>query len=199
MKDTQFTSIRAVIFDMDGTLVRSDLDFDLIRREASVPEDIPMLEYLASAKDREKRKAREVLLRHENRAAQEASLLPGTRHVLNQLRNHAIPLGLLTRNSRRSVDLVLEKFGLKLDMTVSRDDATPKPSPEPVRIMADNFGTTPEQTLVVGDYLFDIQAARRAGARSAIVKTERNQEFRHLADTTLDTLNEVLNLIGIQT
>ena len=184
---------------MDGTLVKSDLDFQQIRSEACVPDGTPDLELLDLIEGERGVKALHVLLTHEERAAQTCQLLPGAEEVLRELRRRQFPLALLTRNSRRSVEHVLSRFDLEFDCSISREEAAPKPSPEPVRTIGSQLNIPPTNLLLVGDYLFDLQAAKAAGARSAILRTERTEPFVHDADIVLEDLRELPDYIPDQT
>jgi HAD superfamily hydrolase (TIGR01509 family) len=195
---TPLQNVRGVIFDMDGTLVVSDLDFQLIRAEAGVPDEMAILEYLASADSPRRETVRRVLLRHERRAARTCRLVPGAQNVLNALRGSGYRLALLTRNSRESVDHVLSRFELEFDVTVSREDATPKPAPDPVLKIAKRFQLPASDLLVVGDYLFDVEAGRAAGARTALLRTERTTAFLDRADIALDELTDLMGHLPLR-
>jgi len=187
--------IKGVIFDMDGTLTVSELDFGRIRREAGVPEGVPILEYLGSAPPHLRRRVEGVLERHESQAARRCGLRRGARHVLETLRARGIRVALLTRNSRSSVEILLERFCLHFDCCVSREDAAPKPSAEPVLKIAAELGLEASELLVVGDYVFDVEAGRAAGARTAFLKTEHCQAPLPEADFVLSELAGVLDLL----
>ncbi len=189
---TQLPPIKSFIFDMDGTLVDSDLDFSRIRAEAQVPCNTPILEYIDSAAEQDRRLARKVLLEHEARAAESCELLPDVRTVLSTLRERGHPISILTRNSGRSARIVVDRFQLEVDCVVSRDDATPKPAPDPVYHIAEQFDTPPRNTLLVGDYLFDLESAHAAGANSALIRTERTEPYLHRADLVLNAVSELL-------
>jgi HAD superfamily hydrolase (TIGR01509 family) len=184
--------VRGVIFDMDGTLVESALDFDRIRAEARVPEGEPILEFLEGAAEPDRRRVLEVLHRHERRAASESRLRDGVGEVLDELSRRGLRTALLTRNSADSVRTVLERFGLRLDCWVSRETARPKPSPEPVLAIAARLGLAPEEMLMVGDYVFDVQAGRAAGARTAFLRVAGGIETPAEADLVIHDLRELL-------
>jgi HAD superfamily hydrolase (TIGR01509 family) len=185
--------VKGVVFDMDGTLVTSHLDFNRIRSEAGVPAGIPVLEYIERAEEPQRRRALAVLVAHESRAARECALLPGAGEVLETLRERGLKLALLTRNSRESVSLVLERLALKFDCYVAREDAAPKPSPEPVLKIARILGLRAGQLLVVGDYVFDIESGRAAGAYTALLRTEKPLNPCPEADLFVDHLAELLD------
>ncbi|MBS3761949.1 MAG: HAD family hydrolase [Planctomycetes bacterium] len=190
--------IQGVIFDMDGTLVQSDLDFRHIREEAEVPVDTPILEYVASADFKTQQKVLQVLEKHEKKAALTCELVPEAKEILHKLKSRGYPLGLLTRNSRHSVTCVIQRFALQFDCWITREDADPKPSPEPVRKIASIFNLRTSQLLLIGDYVFDIQAGNEAGAFTALLKNQRNRAFAEQADIVLETLGDLFDYLPDQ-
>ena len=186
---------------MDGTLTDSPLDFARIRAECGVPTGRPVLEHLAGLPEPERGRAEAVLAEHERRAAAECVLRDGAREVIEGLRTRGLKTALLTRNSAESVRTVLARFALEFDCWLSREDAEPKPSPDAVLKIARRFGMRPQEMLVVGDYVFDMQAGRAAGARTAFV---RNAKVLGLpaatglpaeADFVISDLHELLDLV----
>ena len=187
--------IKGVVFDMDGTLTLCELDFGRIRREAGVPDGMPILEYLSSAPPPVRKKVERVLERHESRAARHCDLRPGAEQVVGALRERGMRVALVTRNSKSSVQILLERFSLRFDSCVTREDAAPKPSAEPILKIAAELGLEPSELLVVGDYVFDVEAGRAAGARTAFLRTEHFTGPVPAADAVLSDLTELLNLL----
>lgn len=190
-----FTRVRGVVFDMDGTLTESCLDFARIRAEADVPDGRPILEYLETAPEAVRGRVEEVLLRHERRAALDCSLHEGAREVTEELARRGIRTALLTRNSAESVRTVLGRFGLSFDCWLSREHAEPKPSPRPVLAIAERLALEPSELLMVGDYLFDVQSGLAAGAWTAFVRRPGGLDPPEEADVVIDNLLELLDLI----
>ncbi len=186
--------MRGVVFDMDGTLTESNLDFDLIRRECAVPEGEPILEHMESATPAERSRMAAVLEAHEARAADQCALRQGAREVVEELRRRGLRTALLTRNSARSVRTVLRRFGLRFECCVSRDDGRPKPAAEPVLRIARELALAPAELLVVGDYVFDVQAGRAAGAATALLNVGRRALPPPEPDIMLHDLSELLDL-----
>jgi HAD superfamily hydrolase (TIGR01549 family) len=180
--------LRCVIFDLDNTIVDSDLDFAAIRAEIGI--DGPLLEYRAQADEAEKRRVDEILDRHERRAAGTCTLCEGAEEMLSFLRAHGVRTALLTRNSRQSVNTVLARHNLQFDFIVSREDSAPKPSPEPVFLICKRFGVQPGEALVVGDYLYDIQTGQAAGARTILVRGPHRHSFEAQPDHEVASLRE---------
>ncbi|HVR86434.1 MAG TPA: HAD family hydrolase [Planctomycetota bacterium] len=187
--------LKAVIFDLDGTLTRPFLDFSAIRAAIGIPE--PLLEtMLAMPPGTARDEAFGILERFEGEAAEKSELNSGAREVLAFLTKRSIPLGVVTRNSRRSADLILRKHGLRLDMCVTRDDAPAKPRPEPLWMICERFRVLPAHTLMVGDFKFDILAGLNAGTRTALLTNGRVPSYLKEVepDHLLERLEDLLRL-----
>jgi hypothetical protein len=99
-------TLSGIIFDMDGTLVDSGLDFDAIRRDIGLPEKHPILEGVeAIAEGPERDRALEILHRHEHDGAMRATPFPGVADLLGRLVQLELRSGVLTRNSRASAQV----------------------------------------------------------------------------------------------
>jgi phosphoglycolate phosphatase-like HAD superfamily hydrolase len=96
----------------------------------------------------------------------------------------------VTRNSRKSVDLVLARLRLCFDAVVTRDDAPPKPAPEPVWLACRRMGLAPSGVLFVGDFEFDMLAGRSAGVRTILLRGPALTASEH-ADLIVDSLGEL--------
>jgi HAD superfamily hydrolase (TIGR01509 family) len=189
--------IKAVIFDLDGTLTEPFLDFNAIRREMGLAEDAgPVLEAMERMNPTQRQKAEEVLSEHERVAIEQSTLNPGARQTLAALRDRGILIGVLTRNCRENAVAVADKHGLKLDCVVGREDGPVKPDAFGVLRICARFGVEPRQTLVVGDYLFDLLSANAAGAVSVLL-TSHPQAHRFAKDAavTIDNLGQLLEIV----
>jgi HAD superfamily hydrolase (TIGR01509 family) len=161
---------RAVIFDLDGTLTEPLLDFDAMRAEIGLPPG-PILEQLAHADAATRARADEILRRHEREAIARATLADGCAELLGRLADLGIPVAILTRNVREVVDTFVSTFGFSFAGVYTREDGPHKPSPAGVIALCAKMGAAPGETLVVGDYKFDILAGRAAGCPTALVLT----------------------------
>ena len=191
----QAGAVKAVLFDMDGTITRPTLDFAAIRGAIGVPENEAILEHIAHLEGAAQVRAREILDEFELDAARRSELNDGAREAMDFLRERGIPTGIITRNNPLSVRIVCRKHGLAFDVVVTPEDAEPKPSPEPVRLAARALGVEPETMLMVGDYLFDIQSGAAAGARTVLVTNGRRHDFEDEADFVIESLTELIDLV----
>ncbi len=191
---TRATFLDTFIFDLDGTLIELNLDFEEIRRALGIKNKY-ILESILKFKDEERRRKLEVLKEFEIRAALNAKLTPHAKEVLDMLEELGLKKGVVTRNCRESVEIVMERFGLNFDFVITREDAKPKPSPEPILLALKMAKSKPERAVVVGDYVFDLIAGRKAGTKTALLLNGRNREFAKMADFVLRSLKEIENLI----
>ncbi len=168
--------LRAVLFDFDGTLTRPGaLDFAAIKREVGCPPDRFVLEWIqalpaGAARDA----AADALERFELAAADASEPNDDAEELVRGLRAAGLAVGVLTRNGRAAVDRALRRFSSltadDFDVLVTRDDGlAPKPAPDGVVHAARIMGAAPEETLMVGDYLLDMQAGRAAGSVTAFL------------------------------
>lgn len=185
--------LECVIFDLDNTLVDSDLDFAQIKREIGTDQSI--LEYRAGADAVEQRRVDEILDRHERRAAETCPLCEGARELLDFLKAREVRTGLLTRNSRKTIARVMERLRMDFDVTLGREDSEPKPSPAPVLHICERLGVAPAKSLLVGDYLYDMQSAERAGAMTMLVDSRHRHRFEFDADYEVANLHEAIAVV----
>jgi phosphoglycolate phosphatase len=98
-------------------------------------------------------------------AEQPARLFPGVEDTLAELEARGYLLAVATGKSRSGLMRDLEHSGLAGRFAASRtvDECASKPDPAMLRDLLDTFAVEPASALMVGDTLFDLQMARRAG------------------------------------
>jgi HAD superfamily hydrolase (TIGR01549 family) len=90
--------------------------------------------------------------------------LPGAAALFGRLRAEGVPHGIATSGRRPEIDASLEALGAPPDMVVvARGDVVrAKPEPDLFLTCADRLDVEPEDAYVVGDAVWDLLAARRA-------------------------------------
>jgi len=185
---------KGIIFDMDGTLTVPIIDFNEMRAALNIPEgDIAKI--LNSRPEPERTRGWEIVESYEDYLANENRLHPGVIEAFEKFEEHGIKLAILTRNSSRSVELFLKKFGLKIDFYLSREYEFIKPAPEPVLHILDRWGLKPEECMIVGDYIHDIESGRAAGVSTCFFHNEGCQSFSEHADYTAVSYDELERIV----
>lgn len=188
--------VHGIIFDLDGTLVDSQLDFDAMRAEMSLPEGMAILEALTRLPEEHAARCQEILHRHEQAGAERSTLLPGVRETLESATRKRWHQAIVTRNSRPVTEATLRGVGLHFAHVMTRDDGPVKPHPWPIEQLCLEWQVRPSEVVMIGDYRFDIECGRAAGARTVLLtgaddpRTYANTEqadlvLSSLADQTL--------------
>ena len=167
-------NIKGVLFDFDGTLtLPGALDFPAIKREMDCPLSIPILEYLETLTPEQREPLLTILEAREEEAAYKSIPNQGAEECLRDLKQKGLLLGILTRNSLKSVCGALKQFShvreKDFDVIITRDDCLPKPDPDGVLKAARIMGLKPGELMVVGDFRFDIMAGHAAGSYTVLL------------------------------
>jgi HAD superfamily hydrolase (TIGR01509 family) len=190
--------LAGVVFDLDGTLVDSRLDFDRMREELGIPRGQPVLESVESIPAGPRR---DVLLRHEMEGARIATLMPGVSEVLARLRESSLPAAILTRNLREPTRITLERLGIarEFSQVVTRECAPAKPNPEGLLRICAGWGTLPGEVLFIGDYRYDLLTGKNAGTMTALFLGKGGKsgaalpEYAGDADHLIESFTEFAN------
>lgn len=189
---TVLGSHQGIIFDLDGTLVDSRLDFSVLCQRLGWPAGTPILEQLDSLIDPAQiAVARQIIEQFELEGAARASWMPGAADLLQQLQRQKIPTAILTRNIKSATELCIKNLNISVDLVLTREDCAPKPDPAGLLHIARRWQLDCRQLLFVGDYLFDLQTAARAGMPSCLYRTADNTHFAELADFIIDDFSEL--------
>jgi HAD superfamily hydrolase (TIGR01509 family) len=193
-------AIAGLVFDLDGTLVDSRLDFAAMRAETGCPEGEGLLEYIerlpsASARD----EAAAIVHSHEMAGARAATWMPGARALLASLSRRGLPMGIFTRNSREAATLVITALGMPCEDLVAREDARAKPDPEGILLLSRRWDLAPPQLLSVGDFRYDIEAAANAGARTCLYDPSGESLSRGEADLVVGHFDELAAILSGET
>ncbi len=190
-------SIKAVIFDLDGTITQPYFDFDAIREEMGLEKNSgPILESMQKMPPQKRKIAEQILHSHEQRAVIESKLNAGAKETLDSLRKDGIYIGILTRNKRNNAFAIADKHGLKFDAVIDREDGPVKPDAFGVLKLCRQFGVEPHETLLVGDYLFDLLCAKAAGALAVLLTNHKQSvEFAGNADFCIEKIDQIIQII----
>ncbi|WP_144391737.1 HAD family hydrolase [Pleionea sediminis] len=185
-------SICGFIFDLDGTLVSSSLNFKTIKQELDCPPDQDILEYVESLPSTDKHKATKLIEQYELEDARNAQLIPGAREFLTYLVEMKVPTAIVTRNSTEAAQIKVNNTKLPVTQIITRHDAAPKPNPESLVLLAKQWQIRSENLAYIGDYIYDIQAARRANMKALLYYSDSEPDYAHQADLSFSCWHHLL-------
>jgi phosphoglycolate phosphatase len=218
MAAADFSPVRALIFDLDGTLIDSKQDLirsvnamlvamgheklhqDTISRY--IGHGAPKLVARAlgnGTSEQERQHALKFFLAHyEEHKLDSTRPYPGVAEALEELRE--LPMAVLTNKPVRVSRRILEGLGLaKYFRAVYGGNSfeTKKPDPLGAKKILEEFGARAEEALMVGDSEVDVQTARNAGVLAAAVNYGFGTHDRaaYPADIYLDRLIDLVNLL----
>ncbi|MBO7748195.1 pyrophosphatase PpaX [Paenibacillus sp. MWE-103] len=215
-------TIKAVLFDLDGTIMDTNeliIQSFLFALKDIVPPDftrehiipsmgLPLSTQLQLFSGREQVEDLVLAYREVNLRLHDeyVKAFPSVNEAFLKLREAGIKIGIVTTKIRLTTERGLRYVGLyeyvEPGAIVTIEDVTrPKPDPEPVRRALDIIGTKPEETLMVGDSVVDIQAAEAAGVGSVGVawslkgeRVLRECGARHI----LRDMRDLYALVGLE-
>ncbi len=180
----RISSVRAVLFDLDGTLIdtvalirtsmrhatEAVLGVSLSDAELMRNVGIPLVQQMRLFSEGHADELVTAYRAHNAEIHDELiAAYPGVEEALESLVSDGIPLGIVTSKSRAVACRGIDYFGLGrfFEVVVCSDDVTQhKPDPHPLRVAARELGLPIEVCMYVGDSPHDMTAAIRAGAVS---------------------------------
>ena len=181
------TDIRAVLFDLDGTLIDTvglilasmrhstrqvlgkEISDDVLMGQVGLPLDVQMRGFSEEYADELMH-----VYREHNWAVHDDLIAEysGTEMVLREVESRGLPMGIVTSKNRAVALRGIELFelGEYFDVVICADDVERhKPDPHPIEHATRLLDTPVETTAYLGDSPFDIEAANAAGAVSIAV------------------------------
>jgi phosphoglycolate phosphatase len=187
---------KAILFDLDGTLIDSAPDItaavnELLDGRGLPPLTLPQVKsmigngveklveraFAASGRPLSKtgleeanREMAPIYRRHTTRLTR---LMPGAAEALAQLHVAGVLMGVATNKPQLATREILQHFRLaeRLGAIVGGDAVTrKKPAPDALLLALEQLRTEPHEALMVGDSVTDVEAARAAGLPVAIIR-----------------------------
>lgn len=157
------SQIRGVIFDLDDTLVASGLDFVAIRQAVGGPVEQGIIEYIDTLTGKARAVAEDTLRKAEWQGAEQATWMPFAQDLVDDIHSRALPQAILTRNARDIAGAMIERLQIPIHLLMAREDCKPKPDPEGLLCITEQWQLAPASVVYIGDHIYDIEAALAAG------------------------------------
>ncbi|MBP0952341.1 MULTISPECIES: N-acetylmuramic acid 6-phosphate phosphatase MupP [Pseudomonas] len=185
--------LRAVLFDMDGTLLDTAPDFIAIAQAMLADRGFPAVSdklirdeisggakamvaatFAMSPNETEFEALRlEFLERYQRDCAVHSKLFDGMAELLTDIEKAGLIWGVVTNKPVRFAEPIMQQLGLaeRSALLICPDHVThSKPHPEPLILACRMLDLDPASVLFVGDDLRDIESGRDAGTRTAAVR-----------------------------
>lgn len=139
---------------------------------------------------------------YDKNVCERSCLYDGVREALDFLKTQDVKIGCVTNKNAQFTLPILEKLGLKDDFEIiicGDTLAKKKPDPLPLLHGAEKLGVTPEQSLMLGDSMSDVKAARAAGFDIICMSYGYNhgEDIRdYNPDAVVDSMAEIKNIIN---
>jgi phosphoglycolate phosphatase len=218
MTPPNYSSVRALIFDLDGTLIDSQLDLirsvnamlrEMGREELhedtisgyighGAPQLIGRALGDGSTEEDRQHALKFFLAYYEDHKMDTTCAYPGVPEALEQLSTY--PMAILTNKPVRISRRILETLGLAKYFSAvygGNSFETKKPDPLGAQTILREFCAVPTEAILIGDSEVDIQTARNAGTLAAAVNYGFGTHDRaaHPADVYLDRLTDLVPLL----
>ncbi len=204
---------KAVIFDMDGTLVDSTKAdffawqklFSFYNKQLTFSEYIPLLgiksaqvvkEFLPVENEEEVQFAltKKLVFFHEIISENGIYPVPFADVFLKQIRQYNIPLALATSSRRAKMEMVMEKLNLLIyfDAVVTGGDVkNGKPSPDIFLKASEKLNMIPGDCIVFEDAANGVKAAKNAGMKCVALSSHQTVESLQEADLVIDSFENL--------
>lgn len=216
--------MKAVFFDLDGTLIDSAEDLAnsinfMLKSIGKNPYDIELIKTwvgngatmlvkralsgsfeVGDIDENEFKKALNIFMEHyKNNLCIKTQMYPGVKETLDKLK--AKKLAIITNKPFKFVTPILKEFKIDgyFDLILGGDSLDEKkPSKKPLLFACEKLNVSPSDTIMVGDSKNDILAAKRAGIKSIAITHgySQGEDIKGLdADFVVDDIREILKVM----
>ncbi|MDR2136944.1 MAG: HAD-IA family hydrolase [Synergistaceae bacterium] len=191
----------AFILDWDGVLADTRLNFRALRQKYFDGKIVPLIEAAANLPAQVRAEALAEIRAIEMEGAERATPVPGAKDLIAWLDTPGTlggkPWAVVSRNCRDSIVLAAGKCGIVLpSVFLCREDPYVKPDPRALALAAERLGASLSGCVMVGDFVYDLQAARDASIPSVLVKNPATSppgvraEWEDLADFVYESMGD---------
>lgn len=184
--------LKAIIFDLDGTLINLAFDYKKAKAEVisflinskvdgkvldenkSIYLNIEAaINYMKKEFGEEhakiiKEKAFDIVDKYEKEEIEKASLRDNALSLINYIKSKGMKIAICTNNSSYTTFSILNKVNIAnlIDVIVTRDDVEKlKPYPDPLLLACKKLNINPNEALYIGDSIVDLLTAKAVGMK----------------------------------
>ncbi|MHA1649734.1 MAG: HAD family hydrolase [Candidatus Helarchaeota archaeon] len=174
--------MRTIIFDLDGTLINLNLNFNILLKKVQDllqidKKPVPFLETIVQYTKENRtlqNKVWNLIDQEEIKSVQDSQIFPETTQVLDRLKNIGYGITLVTLQGKKATNLLLKKFSLSkfFKLTITREDSFLRANQ--INITLNYLNLTKNEVIMVGDRLNDVKAAKSIGVPCILIRRRYN-------------------------
>ena len=191
--------IKGIIFDLDGTLVRLPIRYEIIFEKLQNLFDtkdefkplIPTILEKAN-NDIELQQAFDLLCEEETLAANNFKVIDGAIDILNYFKKRNYSLSLVTMQCMKAAKLVLDKMQISelFSSIITRDDSNQRSTQ--IQKSVEILSLSPDQVMVIGDRIHDVKSAKQVGCSAILFNKDKLHSFEECQ--VISKLSELIEI-----
>jgi len=177
--------IKGIIFDLDGTLVRLPIRYEIIFKKLqnlfnTQDEFKPLIPTILEKANNDTKllqQAFDLICEEEILAANNFEVIDGATDVLNYFKKRNYSLSLVTMQCMKAAKLVLDKMQISelFFSIITRDDSNQRPIQ--IKKSVEILSLTPEKVMVIGDRIHDVKSAKQVGCSAILFNKDKLHSF----------------------
>lgn len=192
--------IKLILFDLDGTLVKLPTDYKIIQEnlkkifqtDKQFSPLIPSIISKAKGNKSKIHEAFEMICEQEIIAIKNLKIMDDIKDVLSFLKIKNYLIGLVTLQCNKATMMILNKLDITslFSNIITRDESYDRFDQIQQTIM--KLKIKPEQILVIGDTIYDMESAKKAGCQSILFGNTTDKEADLKIINNLSDLKEMV-------
>ena len=178
--------IKGIIFDLDGTLVRLPIRYNIIFDKLKILFDtkdefkplIPKILTKANNNANLIQQAFDLICDEETIAANNFEIIDNAIEILDHFKNKNISLGLVTMQCKKATKLVLDSMNISnhFSSMITRDDSHERTIQ--IKKSVEFLSLSPQEIVVIGDRIHDINSAKQIGCSAILSNKNKLDSFK---------------------
>jgi len=177
--------IKGIIFDLDGTLVRLPIRYEIIFEKLQNLFDtqdefkplIPTILEKANNDIELLQQAFDLICEEETLAANNFEVIDSAIYVLNFFKNRNYSLSLVTMQCMKAAKLVFDKMQISelFSSIITRDDSNQRSTQ--IKKSVEMLSLSPDKVIVIGDRIHDVKSAKQVGCSAILFNKDKLHSF----------------------